>query len=201
MATFTEVLPNRTAINWTPSISPSHGLLTIHDAKKSTDYAVAPLHTSWGRGFTLTKLDGSERYCVLIGKPGEFDRCDCPAGCYRPNALHGCRHAQACRALIANETLWAMPAEVPAANADAHPWAADSAPAMTPDEALAALTQLLFGKPAAKPTPKRMPSDPFLRALCSPPWRPPSPPACHATLPTRTHSDPLPHGAPSHEPH
>ena len=60
-ATFTEVLPKTAstrgnAINWTPSVNGA-GLLTIHTGRKSCDYSVRPLATTWGRGFTLAKLD------------------------------------------------------------------------------------------------------------------------------------------------
>lgn len=121
-ATFTEVLPKTAstkgnAINWTPSANGS-GLLTIHAGCKSTDYRLTPLATTWGRGFTLAKLDGSERYCVLVGKPGEASRCDCPAGCYRESSRIPCKHIAAALALIENEVLWGTePAEVPAPTA------------------------------------------------------------------------------------
>ena len=141
MTTFTEIIEKKNAIKWTPAAVPGTGLLTILDARKNTDYHVQPLATSWGRGFTLAKLDGSERYSVLIGKPGEHDRCDCAGMTYKPNAPHGCRHIQACKALIANN--WLDVADQPAPT-NATP---------TPDAALDALTALLFGRPdpAAKP--------------------------------------------------
>ena len=97
MITFTEVLP-KTA------------------STKSTDYSLTPLATTWGRGFVLAKLDGSERYTVLIGKPGEASRCDCPAGCYRESSRIPCKHIAAATARIENERLWGTEvlAEVPA---------------------------------------------------------------------------------------
>ena len=116
MATFTEILPAQkcsksNAIRWSPTAAGA-GLLTIH-AKKCCEYHVQPLATTWGRGFVLAKLDGSERYTVLIGKPGEVSRCDCAAGCYRESSRIPCKHIAACLALIENERLWGTePAEV-----------------------------------------------------------------------------------------
>ena len=138
MPTFSEILPaqkssKHNCIKWTPT-TPGQGVITIHTARNTTEYHVQSIPSDFaGKAFILSKLDGSERYAVLCGAKGEHDRCDCAGHCYRPN--QPCKHISACRAILDNEFLWAEKA----------------APVPTPEEALDALTLLLFGKPAAKP--------------------------------------------------
>jgi hypothetical protein len=63
------------------------------------EYRVNRIPTTWGHGFQLVKVCGDEAsYCVLIGRPGEVDRCDCAAATFQP--YKPCKHVIACRSLV-----------------------------------------------------------------------------------------------------
>jgi hypothetical protein len=110
-ATLTEVLPAQkssphNAINWTPADSGPGGFLTIHSARKSTDYLVVEFPTSWeGRAFHFAKVTKgtdptAESYDTFIcyRSQGRDSHCSCKGFM----AHRTCKHIDSANALIDN---------------------------------------------------------------------------------------------------
>ena len=115
MSTYTEVLPATksspaNALNWTAGHTPGTGTLTVHTARASVTYRVAPIATEWaGKAFRLVK-DGtagtdaeSDAYDVFCAADGRRHECGCKGFVYGRGKP--CKHIAAALALIANE--WA----------------------------------------------------------------------------------------------
>ena len=90
-----------------PTKSEKHGALTfdgetltITGRRSHCRYAVSEFAADGGRGFRLSKLDGSERYSVLIG-PGDERICDCRGAL----STGRCKHIAAMEVLVANDQI------------------------------------------------------------------------------------------------
>jgi hypothetical protein len=85
-----------------PEPKPAANVVTIATGRGTDQYKVTPFTTSWGRGFTLQKINTKKpaSYDVLIGVNGEPDCCDCGAATF--SSHKPCKHVMACKKLIAD---------------------------------------------------------------------------------------------------
>ena len=120
-------------IEWTacPPCCPAAGVVEILSGKKSSRYLVAEVYVAPGygpgRAFRLTKPGGAETYDVFVSQDRTHGTCTCPGFTYDASrkadrrhgtttATLGCKHADACEALLFNNWL-PDPRENPGADA------------------------------------------------------------------------------------